>query len=157
MYQSTQHLVLAKKEIVFGNVSVIGGGLVGVETAEYLASRGCKVTIIEMMDQIAKEESNTILPTLMRELEHYNVQIVTSAKLSEIKDDSVVVEKTIDDNTSTEEIASDFVVMAVGARKNLPELSDCPLPLHYIGDCAGERPSNIDHAIKSAYDVACEI
>lgn len=35
--------VLAKKEIVFGNVSVIGGGLVGVETAEYLASRGCKV------------------------------------------------------------------------------------------------------------------
>ena len=27
----------------------------------------------------------------------------------------------------------------------------------YIGDCAGERPSNIDHAIKSAYDVACEI
>lgn len=110
-----------------------------------------------MMDQIAKEESNTILPTLMRELEHYNVQIVTSAKLSEIKDDSVVVEKTIDDNTSTEEIASDFVVMAVGARKNLPELSDCPLPLHYIGDCAGERPSNIEHAIKSAYDVACEI
>ena len=149
--------VLAKKEIVFGNVSVIGGGLVGVETAEYLASRGCKVTIIEMMDQIAKEESNTVLPTLMSELEHYNVQIVTSAKLSEIKDDSVVVEKTIDDNTSTEEIASDFVVMAVGARKNLPELSDCPLPLHYIGDCAGERPSNIDHAIKSAYDVACEI
>ena len=149
--------VLAKKEIVFGNVSVIGGGLVGVETAEYLASRGCKVTIIEMMDQIAKEESNTVLPTLMSELEHYNVQIVTSAKLSEIKDDSVVVEKTIDDNTSTEEIASDFVVMAVGARKNLPELSDCPLPLHYIGDCAGERPSNIEHAIKSAYDVACEI
>ena len=149
--------VLAKKEIVFGNVSVIGGGLVGVETAEYLASRGCKVTIIEMMDQIAKEESNTVLPTLMSELEHYNVQIVTSAKLSEIKDDSVVVEKTVDDNTSTEEIASDFVVMAVGARKNLPELSDCPLPLHYIGDCAGERPSNIEHAIKSAYDVACEI
>ena len=136
---------------------LVGGGLVGVETAEYLASRGCKVTIIEMMDQIAKEESNTILPTLMRELEHYNVQIVTSAKLSEIKDDSVVVEKTVDDNTSTEEIASDFVVMAVGARKNLPELSDCPLPLHYIGDCAGERPSNIEHAIKSAYDVACEI
>ncbi len=110
-----------------------------------------------VLEQIAKEESNTVLPTLMSELEHYNVQIVTSAKLSEIKDDSVVVEKTIDDNTSTEEIASDFVVMAVGARKNLPELSDCPLPLHYIGDCAGERPSNIDHAIKSAYDVACEI
>ena len=138
-------------------VAVIGGGAVGLDVVEFFAARKADISIVEMMDQIAKEESNTILPTLMRELEHYNVQIVTSAKLSEIKDDSVVVEKTIDDNTSTEEIASDFVVMAVGARKNLPELSDCPLPLHYIGDCAGERPSNIEHAIKSAYDVACEI
>lgn len=85
--------VLAKKEIVFGKVSVIGGGLVGVETAEYLASRGCKVTIIEMMDQIAKEESSTVLPTLMSELEHYHVQILTSAKLSEITDHAVIVEK----------------------------------------------------------------
>ena len=149
--------ILAKKEIVFGNVSVIGGGLVGVETAEYLAARGCNVTIIEMMDQIAKEESSTILPTLMSELEHSNVQILTSAKLSEINDHAVIVEKTEEAQTSTVEIKSDFVVMAVGARKNLPDLSACPLPLHYIGDCAGERPSNIDHAIKSAYDAACEI
>ena len=149
--------ILAKKEIVFGNVSVIGGGLVGVETAEYLAARGCNVTIIEMMDQIAKEESSTILPTLMSELEHSNVQILTSAKLSEINDHAVIVEKTENEKTSVLEIRSDFVVMAVGARKNLPDLSACPLPLHYIGDCAGERPSNIDHAIKSAYDAACEI
>ena len=149
--------ILAKKEIVFGNVSVIGGGLVGVETAEYLAARGCNVTIIEMMDQIAKEESSTILPTLMSELEHSNVQILTSAKLSEINDHAVIVEKTENEKTSVLEIRSDFVVMAVGARKNLPDLSACPLPLHYIGDCAGDRPSNIDHAIKSAYDAACEI
>ncbi len=73
--------VLAKKEIVFGNVSVIGGGLVGVETAEYLAARGCNVTIIEMMDQIAKEESSTVLPTLMSELEHSHVQILDICKI----------------------------------------------------------------------------
>lgn len=149
--------VLAKKSIVFGNVSVIGGGLVGVETAEYLASRGCKVTIIEMMDKIAKEESSTVLPTLMSELEHYEVQILTSAKLQEIKEDSVVVEKTEDEKTSEVTVPSDFVVMAVGAKKNVPSFENCPLPLHYIGDCAGERPSNIEHAVKSAYDAACEI
>ena len=109
------------------------------------------------MDQIEKEESSTILPTLMSELEHANLQILTSAKLSEINDHAVIVEKTENEKTSVLEIRSDFVVMAVGARKNLPDLSACPLPLHYIGDCAGERPSNIDHAIKSAYDAACEI
>ena len=47
--------------------------------------------------------------------------------------------------------------MAVGAKKNVAELNNCTLPIHYVGDCAGERPSNIDHAIKSAYDVACEL
>ena len=102
--------------------------------------------------------SGTIVFNLFTSVNAKRVRLARSPPYSsEIKDDYVVVEKTIDDNTSTEEIASDFVVMAVGARKNLPELSDCPLPLHYIGDCAGERPSNIEHAIKSAYDVACEI
>ncbi len=99
IFQSLQvHGIFLLKEIVFGNVSVIGGGLVGVETAEYLAARGCNVTIIEMMDQIAKEESSTILPTLMSELEHSNVQILTSAKLSEINDHAVIVEKTENEN-----------------------------------------------------------
>ena len=129
----------------------------GLDVVEFFATRKADISIVEMMDQIAKEESSTILPTLMSELEHSNVQILTSAKLSEINDHAVIVEKTENEKTSVLEIRSDFVVMAVGARKNLPELSDCPLPLHYIGDCAGERPSNIDHAIKSAYDVACEI
>ena len=152
-------LVLDKEEDVCCGTSKANSAIIhaGFDAVPGTLKAKVNVKVNAMMDQIAKEESNTILPTLMSELEHYNVQIVTSAKLSEIKDDSVVVEKTIDDNTSTEEIASDFVVMAVGARKNLPELSDCPLPLHYIGDCAGERPSNIEHAIKSAYDVACEI
>ena len=57
-------IFLLKKEIVFGNVSVIGGGLVGVETAEYLAARGCNVTIIEMMDQIAKGRKQHDSPQL---------------------------------------------------------------------------------------------
>ena len=37
----------------YGTVAVIGGGMVGCETAEYLAARGCKVSVIEMMDKIA--------------------------------------------------------------------------------------------------------
>ena len=44
--------------------------------------------------------------------------------------------------------------MAVGAKKHLPDMDGCPVPVHYIGDCGGERPSNIDHAVKSAYDTA---
>ena len=45
--------VLAGEQQVYGTVAVIGGGMVGCETAEYLAARGCKVSVIEMMDKIA--------------------------------------------------------------------------------------------------------
>lgn len=147
--------VLAKKSVVFGKVAVIGGGLVGVETAEYLAGLGCEVTIVEMLDAIAKEESNTILPTLTKELDSYGVVRYTNTKLDEIHPDSVTVTTTASDiPPKTFDIPVNFVVMAVGARKQLPEMSDCPVPVHYVGDCGGERPSNIDHAVKSAYDAA---
>ena len=147
--------VLAKKSIVFGKVVIIGGGLVGVETAEYLAKAGCEVTIVEMLDAIAKEESGTILPTLMEELDNYGVIRHTHTKLNEIHPDFITVTtETADTEPKTFEIPADFVVMAVGARKQLPNLKDCPLPIHYVGDCSGERPSNIEHAIKSAYDTA---
>ena len=147
--------VLAKKSIVFGRVLVIGGGLVGVETAEYLAKAGCEVTIVEMLDAIAKEESNTILPTLTEELDAYGVIRRTRTKLDAIHADFVTVTtETEDAEPKTFELPADFVVMAVGARKQLPDLKDCPLPIHYVGDCSGERPSNIEHAVKSAYDTA---
>lgn len=147
--------VLAKKSIVFGKVVVIGGGLVGVETAEYLADLGCEVTVVEMLDAIAKEESGTILPTLTRELDANHVVRYTNTKLDEIHSDSVTVTTAIpEQEAKTFTIPADFVVMAVGAKKQLPDMEGCPVPVHYIGDCGGERPSNIDHAIKSAYDAA---
>ena len=37
-------------------IAVVGGGLVGAETAEYIAQGDCEVTIVEMMGQIAAEE-----------------------------------------------------------------------------------------------------
>ena len=46
---------------VTGDCVVIGGGLVGAETAEYLANKGHQVTIVEMMDKIAAGESTAII------------------------------------------------------------------------------------------------
>ncbi len=49
-------------------MAVIGGGLVGFETAEYLAERGCKVAVVEALDKIAAGVSSTVLPA---RLENY--------------------------------------------------------------------------------------
>ncbi len=146
--------ILARKSIAFGKTVVIGGGLVGVETAEYLAHQGCDVTIIEMLDTIAREESGTILPTLTAELDAYHVVRHTNTRLEEIHADSVTVtDSTPGQESRTFTLPADFVVMAVGAKKQIPDFGDCHIPVICIGDC-GERPGNIDHAVKSAYDAA---
>ncbi len=64
----------------------------GCETAEYLAARGCKVSVIEMMDRIAAGESTTILPTLLENYKTYGVEQYPSHKVKEFRMDAVVCE-----------------------------------------------------------------
>ena len=75
--------VLAGEQQVYGTVAVIGGGMVGCETAEYLAARGCKVSVIEMMDKIAAGESTTILPTLLENYILKNTSLSRKSKSCE--------------------------------------------------------------------------
>ena len=49
------HDILNGKVSVDGNVVVIGGGMAGMEVAEYLAQRGCKVTDLEMMKEFCAD------------------------------------------------------------------------------------------------------
>lgn len=49
-------------EAVSGNCVVLGGGLVGTETAEFLAQKGLKVSIIEMLSQMQLENLRPVMP-----------------------------------------------------------------------------------------------
>lgn len=98
------------------NVIIIGSGLTGLETAEYLTLRGNMVTIIEMADTIAPGGSRVIVGEIMRQLTLDNVVIETSRKLLEIKDDRVVYQ-----NMKTEEtfeLPCDKIVLSMGVRPN---------------------------------------
>ena len=70
---------------VSGKCVVLGGGLVGAETAEYLASKGLEVSIVEMMDKIAAQESETVLPLMEADFKEHNVQKFVNTRVSEIK------------------------------------------------------------------------
>ena len=147
--------VLAGRSIVFGKVAVIGGGLVGVETAEYLAHQGADVTVIEMLDGIAKDEGPTVKPLIMADLEEHNVKIMVNTKLKAIEADRVICDVAEGEETKTIEVPMDFTVMAVGARGvklQIPE--SYKGKVFYAGDCADQRPSNISHATKTGYDIA---
>lgn len=144
--------VLAGKVTVFGACAVIGGGLVGTETAEYLLEQGCKVSVVEMMDKIAAGESGTILPIIMADFAKHQVGQYVKTKVTAITAQGVEAV-----NTETNEkvtIPADYVVMAVGSRKIPFEVEGITVPIHFVGDCSGERTASIAEAIRSGYFAA---
>ncbi len=145
--------VLAGKRIVFGKVAVIGGGLVGAETAEFLANQGAQVSVVELMPEIAKGESATVLPSLKADFAAHGVREFVNTKLMEIKPGQVVCENSQTQETVT--IEADFVVMAVGARANSFDCEGITATVHHVGDSV--KPADISNAIRTAYDAANSI
>ncbi len=148
--------ILAGEQQVYGTVAVIGGGMVGCETAEYLAARGCKVSVIEMMDKIAAGESTTILPTLLENYKTYGVEQYPSHKVKEFRMDAVVCENK---DGAEVTIPCDYIVLAMGARSNefdAAALEAAGIPVYSIGDAAG-KAADISNAIRTGYDTACQL
>jgi len=148
--------VLTGEQQVYGTVAVIGGGMVGCETAEYLAARGCKVSVIEMMDKIAAGESTTILPTLLENYKTYGVEQYPSHKVKEFRIDAVVCENK---DGAEVTIPCDYIVLAMGARSNAFDaaaLEAAGIPVYSIGDAAG-KAADISNAIRTGYDTACQL
>ena len=143
--------VLNGKEVT-GKCVILGGGLVGAETAEYLANKGHEVTIVEMMERIAAQESQTVLPLMMKDFAEHNVQQLTNTKVSSISNNTVKAVNT-KDNTEIE-IKADTIVAALGSRKNVMDVTGITKPVHYVGDCSGERTADIASAIRTAYHTA---
>ena len=155
--------VVSSWDVLYGNVEpcghcvVIGGGLVGAETAEYLANNGCRVSIVEMTDKIAREESSTVLPTMMKDFAEHNVAQYTNTRVLAIENGGKRVRAlNIADNSETV-IDCDMVVMAAGSVKNILEVEGVTAPVYYVGDCSGERTAGIGEAIRSGYKAANEI
>ena len=148
--------VLAGEQQVYGTVAVIGGGMVGCETAEYLAARGCKVSVIEMMDKIAAGESTTILPTLLENYKTYGVEQYPSHKVKEFRMDAVVCENK---DGAEVTIPCDYIVLAMGARSNefdAAALEAAGIPVYSIGDAAGKAADSAT-ASRTGHDAACQL
>lgn len=147
--------VLAGKAQVGNKVAIIGGGLVGCETAEYLAEKGHQVTIIEMLPRVATDVGSLVGALLLDRLSKLGVKIVTDARLVSIGEREVTVLK-----NGTQEVLSDFdsVVMAVGSRPNdamARQLEGSGIEYWVIGDAWKAR--RITHAVFDGMRVAHEI
>lgn len=149
--------VLTGKKTVNGSVIVIGGGLVGCETAEFLAEKGgcvTTVTVIEMLDRMAATISPTYRPFFLARLKQMGVRMETRTTVEEITDKGVKVKRKGDPAF----IEGDFVVLAVGLKSDpsLPEKFRSAAPeVFSIGDCA--QPRMIKEAIEEGFAVGMKI
>lgn len=147
------HDVLNGKEKVGGNVVVIGGGLVGVETAEYLAAKGAKVTVLEMLPDICSDMGSTRKICVGEEIQKAGIITVTSVIVTEIGDGVVIGEK----DGKKVEFPCDAAVLAIGSKKrdgsNLAEVCyKNEIGYFEIGDAAMARRAL--NATREAMDVA---
>lgn len=144
--------VLAGKVQPSGFCAVIGGGLVGVETAEYLLDKGCQVAVVEMLDKIAAGVSGTVLPLIQEHFKAGQVQEYVNTKVTAVTEKGVEAVNTA--SNESVQIPCDYVIMAVGSKKNSFSEEGVTVPVYYAGDCSGEKTANIAQAIRSAYQVA---
>lgn len=129
--------VLLGKTNTKQKVVIAGGGMIGCETAVYLTSLGREVTIVEMLPTIANDEEFTRRYLLMKAIKEQNIEVITEAKITEIKSDSVQIEK----NKETINIDADTVVIALGMESNntLAKELEGIVDLKVIGDAKETR------------------
>jgi 2,4-dienoyl-CoA reductase-like NADH-dependent reductase (Old Yellow Enzyme family)/thioredoxin reductase len=144
------------------NVVILGGGLVGCETADFLTGAGdnlgadrTDVTILEMLDNVALDMVPDARHLLMQRLHTKGVKVVTSAKVKEILEDGVLFER----DGQEESIHNvDSIVLALGASPvdQLSEkIKDKVAEVHVIGDA--KQPRKVLEATAEGAEVGRKI
>jgi dihydrolipoamide dehydrogenase len=114
----TSDAALSLKEIPAA-MTIIGGGVIGIEMALLFQSLGCKTAIIEMLDCLAPMMDQEISVLLTEMLKKQGVRIFTGARVETIDNNAV----TYNYNNTTYNLPATAVLMAVGRRSNGLSLS----------------------------------
>lgn len=142
--------------VKIGNkVAVIGGGLVGCETAIQLGKvEGKDVTVIEMREDVAIDSTPDHRRFMMPVLESC-AKLECNAKCTAITPNGVMV---IDAEGRERLIEADTVIMAAGLKSltaTAESLRDCALSFRIIGDC--QKPRRVYEAVRAGYDAGMSI
>ena len=137
-------------------VLVVGGGMVGCETAAFLGEQEHDVTVIEFRDTVGADVIHEHRVYLMKDFEDYGIKEITGAKVCKFYEDGVEYETA--DGVRHESRGYDSVILSMGFRNYNPleeKIKDLVPETHVIGDAIRARRA-LD-ATKEAYDVASQI
>jgi NADPH-dependent 2,4-dienoyl-CoA reductase/sulfur reductase-like enzyme/rhodanese-related sulfurtransferase len=98
------------------DVVIIGGGLIGVEATEALATHGCRVTIVEMLPQILNLLDCDIARLVENYLESKAIRVMTNTRALALESRDGSVDRVTHVRTDKGDLAADVVILAIGVR-----------------------------------------
>lgn len=146
----TASQVLGGVELHGKRGAIIGGGQVGIETAEHLMEQGKTVTVVEMQDSILNKMGSVGKKMLLESVMRKGLNVWINSALREICEDGIIVERL----GQREFLPCDFVILSIGYRPVPMDVVD-EIPTYFIGDCA--KVANIFEATAQAYALAQNI
>lgn len=135
-------------------VVVIGGGLVGTETALDLAENGHSVTLVEMLPKIMKDVAVTDFLAYSERIAKTDMRVLTETRLEEVLDNGARVSS----KKGEEILEADTVILALGLKAEqglYNELLAAGKEVYLAGDAV--KAGKIFDAIHTAYRVAIRI
>jgi len=152
--------VFNAQDVLLGNVEtgnnivIAGGGMVGAETAAHLALQAKKVCVVDMLPEIAADLDPTCTDYLLQLLDEYRVEQITSAKVAEICEEGVLLER----RGVLEVRTADTIVIALGSEKDdklLSQLDGLAAKVVAVGDAISPRKAL--QAIREGFDAGLNI
>ena len=146
--------VLAGKAEVGENVAIIGGELVGCETADYLSDMGKQVTVMRRSEAFAVKMNARARENLLARLNRKGVGLLSGVKYEEITGEGITITR----EGKKQTIQADTIVVAAGSTPEvslLGTLQKRGLRVYAIGDCAS--PGRITDALGDGARIGLEL
>ncbi len=147
--------VLSQTATVGKRVLIIGGGMIGVETAEFLTIKGYEVTVVEILDELAGDMFPITRLLTLKNLQKLNVRLLTGIRLKRFDGTKAYHEVEGEESLLGE---FDSIVMAVGMESRVEmkeQMEREDMQVHVIGDAV--KPANIFDAVRSGYEIGRSI
>ena len=138
------------------SVTVIGGGMVGVEVADLLRLKGCDIQVLEMQATAANGMARNNKFELLERIAAAGVRVITKCRIENLSERHLTVK--IDQAAPTQLAIGDVLIFANGPRSNIDVVEvveQTGVPYARVGDC--HAPGDFLSAIRDGWMVALGI
>ncbi|HVO67040.1 MAG TPA: dihydrolipoyl dehydrogenase [Syntrophales bacterium] len=137
------------------SVVIVGGSVIGVEFATFLAELGVKVTVVELLDQIIPCEDEEVAAFLRQELTRLGITVHTSARMEALHEVPDGVQLKAIQNTQILELKAEYAMICTGRKPVLlfDELNQCGIEYDKKGIIINENQRTSREGIYAVGDV----